>query len=340
MRCMKRVLAGVAVALWLVAPACGAAAGAASEDNAVHVVVDGTAISVQQFDAALQSTIRQKFYHRQPPEDQLPALRNEVTDSLVNRVLLLKEAERRGVAPDEEQVRARIEAFDQRYRGQPQWQGVRDQLLAEFTLLLRQQSMLERLEAAIRVAPPSTESGLRAYYASHPEQFTQPEQVRLSMILLKVDPAAPSSELDQARQQAQDIVKQLANGADFAALAREHSRDDTASKGGDMGLRHRGMLPQGIEIVVDKLTPGRVSEPLRLLEGVAVLRLTERKPALLKALEEVRVTLAELWAREQGETQWRELRARLRAGADIRVGINSVGAVAGAGSTDGAAAAH
>ncbi len=329
---VKRALAGAAAALWLLAPGCAASAGAVSQGapDAIHVVVDGTAISTEQFDAALLAAVRAKYYHRQPPEDQLAALRSEVTDNLVNRVLLLKEAQRRGVSPDEEQVRARIAAFEQRYRNQPQWQEARAQVLAELTPALQQQNVLERLEAATRVAPPPTEAGLRAYYASHPEQFTQPEQVRLSMILLKIDPSAPASALEQARQQAQDLVKQLGNGADFATLARQHSGDDSASKGGDLGLRHRGMLPQGIESIIDKLAPGAVSEPLRLLEGVAVLRLAERKPALLKTLEEVRGNVAELWAREQGETQWRELRERLRAGAEIRVGANHVRAAAAA----------
>ena len=66
------------------------------------------------------------------------------------------------------------------------------------------------------------------------------------MILLKVDPSLPPSALEQAREQAQDIVKQLANGADFAELARKHSNDESARDGGDMGYRHRGTLPAGI----------------------------------------------------------------------------------------------
>jgi len=318
---IKQVLAGLAAAAGLLAPACWAATGpdASGVPSAVFAIVDGAAISAQEFEGALAAAIRQKFYHRRPPDDQLVELRGEVTDRLVNRVLLLKEAQRRGIRPDEEKVRAEIAVYDQRYRDRPQWQESRAQVLPALTQALQEQSAIAQLEAAIRAAPPPAEAGLRTYYESHPEQFTRPEQLRLSMILLKIDPSAPPSVLEQALEQARDIVKQLANGADFAELARVHSNDDSARAGGDMGYRHRGTLPAGIESEIDKLAPGAISEPLRLLEGVAIFRLAERRPAQLRTLEEVRGNVAELWGREQGETQWRGLLARLRAGAEIRI---------------------
>jgi parvulin-like peptidyl-prolyl isomerase len=326
---MKRALAGVAAAAWFFAPACWGATGPDAEGSSDFAVVDGAAISAQQFETALAAAIRQKYYHRQPPEDQLAGLRQEVTDSLVNRVLSLKEAQRRGIRPDAEQVRAKFSAFEERYRDRPQWQENSTQVSLALTRALEEQSLIAQLEATTRVAPPPTEAGLRAYYDAHPEQFTQPEQLRLSMILLKIDPSSPPAALEQAQEQAQDIVKQLADGADFAELARQHSGDRSAADGGDLGYRHRGMLPQGIETVVDNMAPGAISEPLRLLEGLAILRMTERRPAQLRTLEDVRRNAEELWAREQGEAQWRELNVRLRAGAEIRIGGDRVHASAG-----------
>jgi len=334
---MKRVLAGLAAAAGLFAPVCRADSGPAAEGapSAVFAVVDGAAISVQQLEGALTAAIRQKFYHRQPAEDQLAALRQEVADRLVNRVLLLKEAQRRGIPPDEEKVRAEIATYEQRYRDRPQWQENRAQVLPALTQALQEQNLIAQLEAATRAVPPASEAGLRAYYESHPELFTEPGRVRFSMILLKVDPSVPASAWERALEQAQDIAKQLANGADFASLARQHSGDSSARDGGDMGYRHLGTLPVGIESAIGDLAPGAISAPLRLLEGIAIFRLAERKSAQLRRLEEVRRNAADLWAREQGETQWRALSARLRAGAEIKIGrdyrpapARDVGAVA------------
>ena len=337
---MMRSLVSLAAAAWLFAPACWAGDTPSDSPEAAIAVVDGTPISLQQFETALAASIRQKFYHRQPPEDQLAALRREVADNLVNRLLLSKEAQRRGIRADEEQVRAETAIYEKRYRDRPQWQESRAQILPALTRVLEEQSVIAQLEAATRVAPQPTEAQLRAYYESHPEQFTQPEQLRLAMILLKIDPSSEASEREQVQERIQDLAKQLAGGADFATLARQHSADSTASEGGDMGYRHRGTLPQGIETVIDQMAPGAVSEPIRLLEGMAIFRLVERKPAQLKALETVRRNVAELWAREKGETQWRELNARLRAGAEIKLVGEGVSIYANDTSAVGAIAAH
>ena len=339
---IHRALASLATAAALLAPACWAATGpeAHGAAGAVFAVVEGTAISTQEFEAALAGAIRQKFYHRRAPEEQLAALRQEVTDGLVNRVLLLNEARRRGIRPDEEKVRKEVMAYEQRYRDQPQWQKARVQLLPALTRALEEQSVITQLETATRVVPPPDEIGLGAYYESHPEQFTEPERVRLSMILLKVDPAAPAAAWQQALAQSQDVVKQLTAGADFAELAQLHSGDSSARDGGDLGYRHRGTLPAGVESGIDKLAPGAISEPFRLLEGIAVFRLVERKTAQLRSLKDVRRNVAELWSREQGETQWRKLLARLRSGADIRIGGELLHSGAVDGSTASSPAAH
>jgi len=334
---IKRVLAGLAAAS-LLSP-CWAEPPAETPQRAVFAVVDGAPISMEEFDGALMTAIRQKFYHRQPGEDQLAALRHDVTDRLVNRVLLLNEAQRRGVRPDEEKVRAELAAYEERYRERPQWQETRAQVWPGLTRALQERSVIAQLEATVRAAPPPAETVLRAYHESHPDLFTEPERVRLSMILLKVDPSAPADAWGEALEQAQGIVGELANGAGFADLARLHSGDPSARDGGDLGYRHRGMLPAGIEGEIDKLAPGATSDPFRLLEGIAIFRVAERKPQQLRALADVRGNVAELWARERGETQWRELIARLRAGAEIRIGADHLpNGAAGADSAGGRAA--
>lgn len=315
------MLAGLAAAAALLAPSPAAADAVAGEaQSAVFAIVEGTAISAAEFEGALAAAIRRKFYHRQPREDQLAALRSEVTDELVNRVLLLKEAQRRGIRADEEKVRAELAAYEQRVRDSPQWRKVRSEVLPALTRALRERNAIAQLEAAIRAVPPPGEAELRAYYESHPELFTEPERVRLSLILLKVDPASPADAWERAFARARELLAQLANGADFAELARQHSGDASASDGGDMGYRHRGMLSPHLESEIAKLAVGATSEPIKLLEGVAIFRVTERRPPELKKLEHVRRAATELWAREQGEARWRELIARLRAGAEIRIG--------------------
>jgi parvulin-like peptidyl-prolyl isomerase len=139
------------------------------------------------------------------------------------------------------------------------------------------------------------------------------------VILLKVDPAAPKAAWDKARTEAAALRKRIAGGEDFAALARRYSGDATAADGGDMGYLHRGMLPDGVDKVADKLKPGEVSEPVMLLEGVALIRLNERKAAQQRSFAEVRERAGDLWQRDEGDRRWKALIADLRKATPVRI---------------------
>ncbi len=71
--------------------------------------------------------------------------------------------------------------------------------------------------------------------------------------------------------------------------------------------------------MVDKLQPHQVSEAVQLLEGVAILRLEDRRTAQQRGFEQVRTRAAELWQREEAEARWKKLIAELRQGTPIRI---------------------
>ncbi len=301
------------------AMAADAAMAKAPADEAVFARVNGGDISVALYDAELSRAYRNKFYHGQPPESQLTQLRREVGDSLIEHVLLVAEGRRRNIAPDPEKTRQGLAAFEARNSANPRWQQDREQLLQLLTQDLQEQSILTQLEAAVRETAAPDAQQLAEYYATHPATFTEPERLRLSVILLKLDPSVTQAERDQALEEAKRLRQQLVAGADFAALARERSGDVTAPMGGDMGYVHRGMLPEAQHLQIDKLAPGELSEPALLLDGVSIFRLDERLPARLMSLEESKERVAKAWKAERAEWQWRELKAGLRKAAVIEV---------------------
>jgi len=286
----------------------------------VFAVVGDTVISQQDYQNAFAAGMRKKFYHGKPPQDEVARFQREVGDKLVNDTLLAAEAKRRGIAPDQTQIDKVVAGYDRQYGGSERWKAQREAMLARVVPHLERQSMLERLEQAVRDVRPSTEAEARAYYEAHKDKFTEPEQVRLSVILLKVDPSSPKSVWDAARDEADKLRARILRGADFAELARMHSGDGSADKGGDLGYVHRGMLPRALEQnLIDTLKPGEVSQPATILEGVALVRVEDRKPAQLRAYAEVRNRAAELAQRERGEAAWQQLIAELRSRTEIRV---------------------
>ena len=105
----------------------------------------------------------------------------------------------------------------------------------------------------------------------------------------------------------------LAGQADFAALAREHSRDGSAKDGGDLGWATPGRYVPEFEQALEALQPGDISEPLVSRFGVHLIQLQERAEQELTAPEQramARDALREKKTEEAYENWMRELRAR------------------------------
>lgn len=295
-----------------------------SEKNAVEppvfAKVGEVVITQEDYDAEMASAARSKFYHGKAPAGELASLQREVGDKLVTNVLLVKEAKRRGMKPDATVVTKRLEQIDQRNSGSEQWQKMRDQWMPIITGRLQEESLITQLEDAVRDISLPSEEQARAYYTAHPEKFTEPEQLRVSLILLAVDPSSPGTEWMKMYELGKDIVKQLRDGADFAKLAREHPGDAaSAEQGGDMGYLHGGMLPAAAQEALDKLKVGETSDPVRLLEGIAVFRLTDRSQSKLNDFDVVKGRASELWLKEEKDRVWKSLITQLKKDATIYV---------------------
>lgn len=320
----KRVARIASLFIVAVAPAAYAQATVAAVEpharsRAPFAIVDDTVISAAEYDAAFAVAQRNRFYHAKVPEAQVNELQREVGDELINRVLLVGEARRRNVAPDLASVKAQLDDYEKRYGSSPQWPKMKAEALPALTAELERRSVLARIEAEVRTVPAPSEAALREFHRQNPATFTEPEKLKVAVILLKVDPSAPREAWAAAREEAASIRMRVQRGADFAELARLHSADESAARGGDMGYLHRGMLPEALQGKVDELRPGDLSEPITTLEGVALLRIDDRKSAQLRDFESVRARAQQLWLRQEGEKSWRAFLAQLRSKARIQV---------------------
>lgn len=292
---------------------------AAERAAAPFAVVGSVTITGADYQRALQVAMRKKYYHAKPPEAEVAKFRREVGDDVVNRALLLAEARRRGIQPDRAGIDATVAGYDKQYQGSANWAANRDKMLAAVVPQLESESLLGRLEQSVRSVPEPSEAVARAYFDAHRDLFVEPEQVKLSVIVLRVDPSSPQAKWNAARDEAAAIHRRLQAGADFAELARLHSGDRTAADGGSMDYTHRGMLPEAVHDVVDKLAVGQTAEPVQLLEGFAILRLDGRRAAQQRSFEQVRERAGDLWQREEAERRWKALIADLRRATPVRI---------------------
>ena len=286
---------------------------AASTDSAAVIArIGDTSINRAEFDQTLEIAARRKFYHGKVPDGAMAELQREVARSMVDNVLLVREARRRGFTPDVESVKRTISEYEARYKASEQWQTRRAALLPKLQKQLETDSLIQQIHKKIHDVAEPDAAQLQSYYAANLDKFAEPERARVSTILLKVEASALRPIWDKSRTEAADLVKKLRTGADFAQQARQRSGDESAANGGDMGYLHRGMLAEPAQLVVDKLKIKEISEPVTLLQGVAIFRLDERKPSLQNPLAKVEPRARELWRREQGERAWQALALTLR----------------------------
>jgi len=327
-----RAANAVLAVLLATAGAVRAAENGMPASGSVFATIGSTTITTQDYEMEVATAARNKFFHGKPPELELVKLRRDVGEQMVNQTLLVAEAGRRKLAPDTAAIERQLAALDARYANSPEWQRTRTERLAALRRKLETDSSLAQLEQATRNVPEPSAAAVERFYTLHPDKFTEPEQLRISLILLKVDPSSPKAQWEGARAEGEAIVKRLRGGADFAQLANLHSSDPSASKGGDLGYVHRGMLPEPAQDALDKLKPGAVADPVLLLEGIAVVRLDERKVGKLNSFPNVQDRARELLQREQAEAAWKGLIARLRAQAQPRIDESRYAAALASGS--------
>jgi len=302
---------------------------ASVQSHAPHAMyfakVNGQEISIKEFQTAFKAGANKRFYHGKIPEKELQAFKREVSQTLIDRVLLLAEAKRNKIVADDQVVADKLLGYEKRYADKPFWINNKENILPGLRAALEEQSMLTRFEKNIKaVELPSMELAEK-FYKNNTALFTTPEKLRVSLILLKVSPSSPASVWDAARKEAEGIIVRIKNGTDFSQLARIHSGDASAAKGGNMGFIHKGMLAKPAQVAIDKLKSGEISPPIMLLRGVAIIRLEEKQVAVLNPFNQVGERAQKLLQRDNKSLVWSDLLERLRLKADIKINTIALG---------------
>lgn len=292
---------------------------ATTDKGRYFAIIGGEVVPVSEYLIQLRVNARKRFFHGKAPDEEVAKFKREIADKLIDKTLLLQEARRRDIKPVGKDVQARLDKIKKARQGDPEWEKRKDDLLPGIAEELNNESMVAVLEKKIRDIPDPAEKQIRAYYDKHPDVFTAPEQIKVSLIMLKVDPSSSSDVWEAAREEAAGIVSKLRAGADFAEMARIHSGDESAARGGSMGYVHKGMLALPAQQVLDMMDPVEISEPVMLLQGVAIFRLDDRTKPKLNAYAKVKDRATALARRELSEKTWQDFVAGLRKKTSIKL---------------------
>src|SRR5215471_3136183 len=173
-----------------------------------------------------------------------------------------------------------------------------------------------------------TQGQEQAYYNEHKNEFTQPEQVRLSEILVPTPPDAAEAVVAQAQAKADDIASKIKAGGAFDDLAKQYSGGPTASQGGDLGLFKRGALAKVLEDQTFVLPAGGVTSPIRTRQGFVILKVTDHQEAGVPPLKDIEPQIQEAMYYQAMQPALRAYLTKLREEAyiDIKPGFVDSGA--------------
>ena len=158
-----------------------------------------------------------------------------------------------------------------------------------------------------------TDADIAHFYKKNEKDFTIPERIHAAHIQMKPNPANVAAAYNELK----DIRRQLLDGADFSAMANEHS--SCQDEGGDLGWFSPGHMVEGFDAIVFSMNVGEIS-PIFLTEfGYHIATVFEKKPAELKPLKDVRDDIIDRIKTELGDELIGKWVDEQKEKADIKV---------------------
>jgi peptidyl-prolyl cis-trans isomerase D len=155
---------------------------------------------------------------------------------------------------------------------------------------------------AIRNRTQVSAEDIKRSYEDNQQQYSTPEQVRASHILLKTEGKDDAA----VKKQAEDLLSKVNAGADFAKLATEYSEDEgSKTKAGDLDFFPKGQMVPEFDKAAFSMKVGEISPLVKTQYGYHIIKLTDKKAATTKSLDEVRAQIEDQikWDRAQTEAQ-------------------------------------
>ena len=146
-------------------------------------------------------------------------------------------------------------------------------------------------EAKLEQTIQPTDADLERVYNENKDSYRMPERVDVRHILLKSDGKDPKQDA-AVKAKAEDLVKQLRKGANFAEMAKKYSEDPgSKDKGGEYdGVVHGQMVPE-FDKAAFSLKVGEISDPIKTTYGYHILQVLKHEPAQLKPFNDVKAAL-------------------------------------------------
>ncbi|MBN2180432.1 MAG: peptidylprolyl isomerase [Sedimentisphaerales bacterium] len=275
-------------------------------DVNVAAVVNGVEITESRVQALIDDALSQFSNNttQMPPailEQYRKQIRPQALDQLVAECLLAEKVKQGNIVVSDEEV---INALTQMLSSQPEpltLEDYKQKLIENGKNFDEQKERIRKGLAYERVLGAQlegklniTEEDARKFYDENIKQFERGEQIRASHILIKpvyTQGGDPNEAKAVAKAKAQELLKKIKEGADFAMLAKANSNCPSAERGGDLGFFSKGDMTPPFEEAAFGLNLGQISDIVETEYGYHIIRVTDQRGAGAIPFDEVKDNL-------------------------------------------------
>ena len=306
-RADRFILALSLAAICLVVPGCRKAD---PPPVPIDAVVNGEAIDVEEFDRRYRWEARMARSAPPARPEEVRQLKEEILNVLIQEKLMEIRARELYISVSDQEFAGRVDEIKQEFTADG------------FTAMLQEESVdfeawkkhlskrmiMEKLvqqdvNARVSLSPKE----VRDFYERNKASYLHEKRVRVAQIVLR------------KRSLAENVLRRLKKGEDFAKVAQKISIAPESVRGGELGFVGRGTLPEEVDASVFSLPVGGISRVIKTPYGYHIFKVLERdEGGERKATDMEKAVYADArrWKEEQAYATWI---GALRAKAQIRI---------------------
>ena len=233
--------------------------------------------------------------------------------TLIDNKLIEIEADKEDIKIESEKIEEEYQVYAETYGGEEALQSVLNQSGMTKQDLETEIETYLKLEELLKPRIEITDEELKTYFDENKESFNQEKEVQASHILVEDE------------ETAKKVADKLADGEDFAEMAKEYSTDTaSAENGGDLGFFAKGTMVEAFEEKAFAMKVGTISEPVETEHGFHIIKVTDKKEAKEAVFEDHKDEVYEIIMNEKIQSEYGAWLSEMKEEYSIKNSLETV----------------
>jgi peptidyl-prolyl cis-trans isomerase C len=283
---------------------------------------DITMLDVQRQEAMLTQQL-QGYADSAQIASMHATIQKQAFENAVNRMLLEGALDKMGIKADKKTVDERMDYFRKNFVSDEAYKAdlakrdmTEDQFRHEVEIGILAEQLFDKRTENIK---PVSDKEAREFYDNNEERFVQPERVKASHILITVNKDDADSTRARKKAQAESILAQLKNGADFSEMAKKYSDCPSKEQGGDLGYFERGRMVPEFEKAAFGLKTGQMSGIVETPFGYHIIKTTDHAAASTVPFDQAKENIIKYLTDQKKQQALTSYFDSLRAASNLQI---------------------